>query len=162
MCIVSELWQVCRARMHGCQCFKGYGRAHGAYSLAFGLVVRCASSVHQPRPCLHSGRRELGHGAGLHSLAVGPVHIVSLFVPNREGVVFAQLPFAPVALPGYLYGNPIQSHSRGDIQDSQRRETPWWFPIPGYYLQILQGINSPPSHPVSMRHRRVGVVPQQR
>jgi len=148
--------------MHGCQCFEGYGRAHGAYSLASSLVVRCASSVHQPRPCLQAGRRELGHGAGLHSLAVRPVHIASLFVPNREGGVFAQLPFAPVALSGYLYGYPVQSQSWVDIQDSQRRETQWWFPIPGYYLQILRGINSPPSHSVSTRHRCIGVVPQQR
>jgi len=148
--------------MHGCQWFQGYGRVHGAYCLASGLAVQYASSVHPPRPCHQAGRREQVLSGGLHSLAVGPVHIASLFVPNREGVVFAQLRFAPVALLGYLYGYPVQSHSGGDIQDSQRRETQWWFPIPDYYLQILQGINSPPSRPVNMRLRRVGVAPQQR
>jgi len=158
---VSELWQVCRAHMHGCQCFEGYGRAHGPYSLASSLVIRCTSSVYQPRPCLQAGRRELEHGGDLHSLADGPVHIASLFVPNREGVVFTELPFAPVALPGYLYGYPVQSHSCGDIQDSQKRETQWSFLIPGYHLQIPQGINSPPSRSVSTRHRLAGVVPHQ-
>ena len=89
--------------MRGCQWFVGYVRVHGACSLASGLVVLCSNSVHQPRPYLQAERQVQVYGVGLHSLAVGPVHLAFLFAPNRGCVVSARLPFVPVALWDYLH-----------------------------------------------------------